>query len=165
MLCLSCSILLCSVAVLGKPGRAGIGIFLPVKWRRNLGKYPTVVVQRKYIPFCIAAVHASASQNSFKRRLGNCMASQPRNATVNCSVEEGEWKVKLECSTSVFHYHDENKTRQLDEVSQWEHFLFRKCVFRTFVLEWLRCHVHQVEKEDSLVKIGVPRVLLFCTVH
>lgn len=67
MLCPRCSTLLCIVAVLGNPGRAGVGILLPVKWRLNLGKYPTVV-QRKYIPFYIAAVHASASQNSCKRR-------------------------------------------------------------------------------------------------
>lgn len=67
MLYPSCNILLCSVAVLGKPGRAGIGILLPVKWRLNLSKYPTVDTEEIH-PFCMAAIHASASQNSFKRR-------------------------------------------------------------------------------------------------
>lgn len=46
----------------------------------------------------------------------------PQKCHWNCAVEEGKCKVKLECSNSLFHYHDETKTRQLDEVNQWEHF-------------------------------------------
>lgn len=131
----------------------GIWVNIPLWWYRGNKSHFAL---QQFMP-----VHLRTASKGDRKLYGLIL----QKCHWNHLVEEGKCKVKLECSTALFHYHDKKKTRQLDEVNQWEHFLFRKCIFRTSVLEWLRCHVHYMEKEGNLVKIGIPWVLLFCIVH
>lgn len=64
----------------------------------------------------------------------------PKKHHSKCSVAEVKCEVKLARNTPVFHqpWQNQNQTTRWTgdhTLNKWKHFLFRKCIFRTFVLK------------------------------
>lgn len=93
----SSSVLLWSAAVLGKPGRAGVGIFVPTKWRWDLVNMNCIAPLSGY--------RGNASRLALQQvtPLHHRTVLYSRKQHCECSVEEVKCEVTLTCNTSLFH--------------------------------------------------------------